>query len=59
MGWIGAMGSLGRIVGPIVAGFLLDRFGQSETMIFGTAIAVVSLLTSLLLLFVHKEPEHK
>lgn len=50
MGWIGAMGSLGRIVGPVVSGFLLHNFGQSETFIFGTAISALSLAVSMLLL---------
>lgn len=54
MGWIGAMGSLGRIIGPIVSGFLLHNFGQSETFIFGTAVAAVSLAASMLLLGVRK-----
>eukprot|EP00026_Physarum_polycephalum_P004458 Phypoly_transcript_04478.p1 GENE.Phypoly_transcript_04478~~Phypoly_transcript_04478.p1 ORF type:complete len:623 (+),score=60.64 Phypoly_transcript_04478:158-2026(+) len=58
MGWIGAMGSLGRIIGPIVSGFLMDRFGQSETMMFGTAISGVCLLTSLLLLTIKNRPSH-
>jgi len=59
MGWIGAMGSLGRIVGPVVAGLLLHNFGQSETMIFGTSVAVASLAVSMLLLRVRKHTNHK
>lgn len=58
MGWIGAMGSLGRIVGPTIAGLLLEKVGRSETMIFGTSVAVVSLLTSMLLLTIRPKPAH-
>jgi MFS family permease len=53
MGWIGAMGSGGRIVGPIITGILWDKFGQSETMIFGTVFACLALFTSFLLFFIH------
>lgn len=49
MGWIGAMGSVGRIVGPIVSGFMWEEYGQSQVMIFGTLVSTLSLFVSLLL----------
>lgn len=59
MGWIGAMGSLGRIIGPTVAGLLMKNEGQSITFIFGTCVSVFALLTSLVLLAVKtKRPAH-
>eukprot|EP00026_Physarum_polycephalum_P007297 Phypoly_transcript_07356.p1 GENE.Phypoly_transcript_07356~~Phypoly_transcript_07356.p1 ORF type:complete len:504 (+),score=69.11 Phypoly_transcript_07356:108-1619(+) len=54
MGWIGAMGSAGRIVGPIVAGVLWDTFGQSATMIFGSVFACLSLFTAFMLVCIRR-----
>jgi ceroid-lipofuscinosis MFS transporter 7 len=56
MGWIGAMGSLGRIVGPIGAGYLYDHFGQAYAMGFGAAMSLISLITVLLIIPKKKVP---
>jgi len=44
MGWIGSVGSCGRIVGPILSGVLYRRFGQSSIFVFGLAASVFSLV---------------
>eukprot|EP01111_Echinosteliopsis_oligospora_P009130 TRINITY_DN2622_c0_g1_i1.p1 TRINITY_DN2622_c0_g1~~TRINITY_DN2622_c0_g1_i1.p1 ORF type:complete len:540 (+),score=148.99 TRINITY_DN2622_c0_g1_i1:143-1762(+) len=49
MGWIGAMGSAGRVVGPIISGSLYHNHGQTWTMVFCVGVSFISLLVSLLL----------
>jgi len=56
MGWIGAMGSLGRILGPIGAGYLYYHKGQMWAMIFGGIMSVVSLWVVLFIIPKKKKP---
>lgn len=44
MSWIGSAGSLGRILGPIAAGAIFSRSGQSATFIAATVLSAVILL---------------
>jgi len=50
MGWIGAMGSLGRIVGPIGSGYLYDHLGQTYAMGLGACMSFLSLLLVLFII---------
>eukprot|EP01113_Clastostelium_recurvatum_P049540 TRINITY_DN9195_c0_g1_i4.p1 TRINITY_DN9195_c0_g1~~TRINITY_DN9195_c0_g1_i4.p1 ORF type:complete len:550 (+),score=103.44 TRINITY_DN9195_c0_g1_i4:84-1733(+) len=47
MGWIGAAGSLGRVVGPIIAGYLYAHVSQTATFGFGLGASVLSMIISL------------
>lgn len=44
MSWIGSAGSLGRILGPIVAGAIFSHQGQSATFVAATVLSILTLL---------------
>ncbi len=43
MGWIGAIGSLGRTVGPIIAGYIF-QLGNFYTFLFSAGCVAVSVI---------------
>lgn len=46
MGWIGVMGSLGRVVGPIFAGWMMQAEGIQIVFLCAFCISVLSLMLS-------------
>jgi MFS family permease len=44
MSWIGSVGSIGRIVGPLIAGAIYQHSGSTNTWIFNSSIAAVLLV---------------
>ncbi|XP_050534162.1 facilitated trehalose transporter Tret1-like isoform X2 [Daktulosphaira vitifoliae] len=40
--WIGSLVTLGAAVGPILSGFLLDRLGRKNTVLFSMILSIVS-----------------
>lgn len=44
MGWIGAGGSLGRVIGPIISGYIYRASGFASTFLFAAACSLVALV---------------
>ena len=44
MGWIGAAGSFGRVIGPIISGYIYRASGFALTFLFASSCSLIALI---------------
>jgi len=44
MGWIGAGGSMGRVIGPVISGYIFKASGFAFTFLFSASCSFVALI---------------